>query len=97
MEIPTHSPRNFYRLIQNYKEAQLLFSGIRLDVFTYLSNHASTKAVANQTGYNKQGYVLQTIMSWPQLITGIAGGLFSWLIPRYSHNCSYKNQRGCTQ
>jgi hypothetical protein len=74
MEIQTHSPRNFYRLIQNYKEAQLLFSGIRLDVFT------------------EQGYVLQTIMSWPQLITGIAGGLFSWLIPRCSHNCSYKTK-----
>lgn len=54
METPAHSPKNFYRMIQQFKEAQLLFTGINLDVFSYLSDYTPVSIVASQTGYDER-------------------------------------------
>jgi hypothetical protein len=54
METPSYSPKGFYRMIQQYKEAQLLFAAIKLDIFTYLSDYTTVSLVAAQTGYNER-------------------------------------------
>ncbi|SKC81225.1 methyltransferase [Maledivibacter halophilus] len=48
------SPNYFYKMVQNYKEAQLLFAAIELDIFTYLGEFKDYKAVALETGYNER-------------------------------------------
>jgi SAM-dependent methyltransferase len=47
-----YSPKCFYKMVHNYKEAQLLFAAIELDIFTYLEEFKDYKAVALETGYN---------------------------------------------
>jgi len=58
MEKPSPSPGSFYRMIQQYKEAQLLFAAIRLDVFTYLSSYLTPGQLATQTGCNERNLAL---------------------------------------
>ncbi len=54
METPTQSPKSYYRMIQQFKEAQLLFAGINLDVFSHLSEYTPASIVAAQTGCNER-------------------------------------------
>lgn len=48
------SPKVFYQRIQEYQEAQLLFAGIRLDVFSHLQDYSSPGEVAAHTGYHER-------------------------------------------
>lgn len=52
------SPKVFYKRIQEYKEAQLLFAGIRLDVFSHLQDYSSPEEVAAHTGYHERNLKL---------------------------------------
>lgn len=52
------SPKNFYRMIQNYKEAQLLFAAIELDIFSYLKDYTEVKSVTLATSYNERNLKL---------------------------------------
>jgi hypothetical protein len=58
MEYPTHSPRKFFGMIQQYKEAQLLFVGINLEIFTHLRDYESAEIIASRTGYDKRNLTL---------------------------------------
>ncbi|WP_432407516.1 methyltransferase [Wukongibacter sp. M2B1] len=49
-----YSPKCFYRMVQNYKEAQLLFAAIELDIFSHLEEFIHFKDVALKTGYNEK-------------------------------------------
>lgn len=49
-----YSPKCFYKMVQNYKEAQLLFAAIELDVFSHLQEFTNFRAVASKTGYNER-------------------------------------------
>lgn len=46
------SPKYFYKMIQKYKEAQLLFNAIQLDIFTYLGEWVNPSEIVAKTGYN---------------------------------------------
>lgn len=54
MEYPSQSPRNLLKMVQHYKEAQLLFAGIKLDIFSHLHDFLSAKQLAVETGYNER-------------------------------------------
>ena len=50
----TYSPRCFYKMVQDYKEAQLLFAAIELDIFSHLEGFGDLKTIASKTGYNER-------------------------------------------
>lgn len=54
MTLTASTPQVFYRMLQNYKETQLLLAGIRLDVFSHLHNYLSPEEIAVTTGYNER-------------------------------------------
>lgn len=58
MKNPGQNPGMLYRMTQQFKEAQLLFAGIELDIFSHLSAEASAIAVAGQTGYDARNLAL---------------------------------------
>ncbi|KNF08998.1 hypothetical protein CLPU_4c00440 [Gottschalkia purinilytica] len=65
MEDIKYNPKPYYNMVQNYKETQLLFSAIRLDIFSELSEFISAEEIAMNTGYNKRslGFYLNTLAS----------------------------------
>jgi hypothetical protein len=58
MEYPTHSPRKFLGMLQQYRETQLLFAGISLKVFDYLKHDTSAEKIASMTGYDERNLTL---------------------------------------
>lgn len=58
MKAPTQYAGIFYQLFQQYKEAQLLAAGIRLDVFSYLAEGKTAAAVAAAAGYDLRNLAL---------------------------------------
>ncbi|HCQ88824.1 MULTISPECIES: methyltransferase [unclassified Clostridium] len=60
-----YDSRLYYNMVQNYKETQLLFSAIKLDIFSNLKEFTSTKEVAINTGYDERnlGFYLNTLAS----------------------------------
>ncbi len=58
MKNPGQNPGMLYRMTQQFKEAQLLFAGIELDVFSYLQEEAEAGVVAAQTGYDARNLAL---------------------------------------
>lgn len=58
MEYPTHSPRKFLGMLQQYRETQLLFAGISLKVFDYLKHDTSAEKIASITGYDERNLIL---------------------------------------
>ena len=54
MEQITYSPQCFYKMVQHYKEAQLLFAAIELDVFSHLEGFIHFKTVASKTGCHER-------------------------------------------
>ncbi|OAM92473.1 Dimerisation domain-containing protein [Pelosinus fermentans] len=58
MEYPTHSPRKFIGMLQQYRETQLLFAGISLKVFDYLKHDTSAEKIASMTGYDERNLTL---------------------------------------
>ncbi|SFM20232.1 methyltransferase [Pelosinus propionicus] len=58
MEYPTHSPRKFLGMLQQYRETQLLFAGISLKVFDFLKHDTSAEKIASLTGYDERNLTL---------------------------------------
>lgn len=58
MEYPTHSPRKFLGMLQQYRETQLLFAGIHLKVFDHLKHYTSAERIASETGYDERNLTL---------------------------------------
>lgn len=58
MKNSVQAPGLLYRMMQQYKEAQLLFAGIELDVFFYLQEAVTAVAVAGKTGYDARNLAL---------------------------------------
>lgn len=54
MQASVRSPRNLLKMVQHYKESQLLFAGIKLDIFSYLRDFHPVKYIAFQTGFNER-------------------------------------------
>lgn len=58
LENPACSPAGFSRMIQQYKETQLLFAGINLKVFSYLRDYEPANRIAVETGYDERNLAL---------------------------------------
>lgn len=58
MQYPEQSPKILFKMVQQYKEAQLLLAGIQLDVFSYLGKFTPACNVALLTGYNGRNLAL---------------------------------------
>jgi SAM-dependent methyltransferase len=48
----------YYRILNQYQAAQLLFEAIQLDIFSYLNNMVTAKEIAAQTDYDAQNLEL---------------------------------------
>ena len=48
------SPSQYYRVVRNYQEAQLLFTAIRLNIFSYLDTPSTAKDVAEKLNCDPQ-------------------------------------------
>ncbi|SHI75650.1 methyltransferase family protein [Propionispora hippei] len=58
MKNPVQAPGALYRMMQQYKEAQLLLAGIQLDVFSHLQEAVTAAAVAGETRYDARNLAL---------------------------------------
>lgn len=54
MKYPKFKTDEYYEIIGNYKEAQLFFSAIKLDIFSFLDSYRSSEEVAKLSGYDKR-------------------------------------------
>lgn len=55
---PAYSAKELLTKTQGLLEAQLLYAGIRLDIFSYLSQNTTSKTLAEITGYNQKNLEL---------------------------------------
>lgn len=54
MDIIRQTPKRYYEMLSQYQNAQLLFSAIRLDLFSYMDQWTSVSELAQKTGYNEE-------------------------------------------
>lgn len=59
------SPEVFFRMIQNYKETQVLLTALRLNAFSYLDTPITAKDFSKATGYDERNceYFLNALVS----------------------------------
>ncbi|WHH58711.1 methyltransferase [Petroclostridium sp. X23] len=52
---PQNNPKLYYKLLHQKREAELLLSALRLDVFSYLEDWTAPGEVAGKTGFDERG------------------------------------------
>ena len=49
-----NNPKRYYKIMNNYHEAQLLFAAIRLNIFSYLDTYQTSESIAQITNCDKR-------------------------------------------